>query len=71
MGKAHKGNGIHIITQVSARLLENKTAFQNTENWLFTLQIYFVFIDLDTKPEQATTSIFNFCLHCTNFRYSA
>lgn len=32
MGKAHKGNGIHIITQVSAGLLEKETAFQNTEN---------------------------------------
>lgn len=71
MGKAHKGNGIHIITQVSAGLLEKETAFQKTENWLFTLQIYFAFIDLNTKPKQATTSVFNLCLHCTDFRYSA
>lgn len=26
-----------------------QSAFQNTENWLFALQIYFVFIDLNME----------------------
>lgn len=53
MGKAHRRDGIHVLSQSWApnSLPWKETALQNTENWLFTVQIYFVFIDLTTEAK--------------------